>query len=375
LTRSRITFESEKDSIGRHRTAVSLHGHTLHSKESLSFIYKVAAKMGIVRWVVNRGHNHYRKVHGAELDLRRGWWTPPLAPRDAWLVEKQHAENTFGLKSLVSLTDHDNIEAGLTLRILDECRDMPVSVEWTIPYAETFFHVGVHNIPPASAREWMNRFAEFTANPSLNLTEILEEVSRAPETLVIFNHPCWDERGVGQDRHMQLSTQFAKQYGDFFHAFELNGLRNWQENMAADRMAREFGKTLVSGGDRHALEPNTILNLSSVSSFPEFIAEVKDGRSEILVTNPYMEPLGLRILASLEDVLRTHENHGRGWKEWSDRVFYSSEDGVVRPLTELFAGKVPTAVQTFVKGVHFIRQGALRHATRLAFPREQVTAP
>ena len=188
---------------------------------------------------------------------------------------------------------------------------------------------------------------------------------------MIFNHPCWDERGVGQSRHTQLATEFAVRYGRFFHAFELNGLRGWPENMAAQHMAREFGKPLVSGGDRHALEPNTMLNLTNAASFPEFVAEVKDGHSDMLVTNPYMEPLGLRILASLEDVLRTHENHGRGWKEWSDRTFYLGDDGGVKSLTELFAGKTPTVVNTFVKGVHVIRQGAMCHAFRLAFPRRQ----
>src|SRR3954471_858231 len=34
------------------------------------------------------------------------------------------------------------------------------------------------------------------------------------------------------------------------------------------------------------------------------------------------EPFGLRILQNIEEILRDHANHARGWRQWSDRVFY-----------------------------------------------------
>ena len=66
----------------------------------------------------------------------------------------------LGLAPPVSLTDHDGIEAPITLRILDTFRDLPVSVEWTVPFKETFFHLGVHDLPPdggvRNVRNWRN---------------------------------------------------------------------------------------------------------------------------------------------------------------------------------------------------------------------------
>ena len=48
--------------------------------------------------------------------------------------------------------------------VADPC-ETPVSVEWTVPYERSFFHVGVHNIPRNAARYWMYSMAEYTASP------------------------------------------------------------------------------------------------------------------------------------------------------------------------------------------------------------------
>ena len=52
-----------------------------------------------------------RSVHGSSLDLSRAWWTPPTAPHEAWALERRHIEDRFGRHALVSLTDHNEIEA------------------------------------------------------------------------------------------------------------------------------------------------------------------------------------------------------------------------------------------------------------------------
>ena len=61
---------------------------------------------------------------------------PPL---HAWKLEKSQIENILGNEALVSLTDHDNIDAGLHLSVLDETRHCPLSVEWTVPYLANIF--------------------------------------------------------------------------------------------------------------------------------------------------------------------------------------------------------------------------------------------
>jgi hypothetical protein len=79
-------------SASRFRTGVSLHSHTLYSRESLDFIYHAATRAPILSAAIRRGESVYRKIHGEPLDLARGWWTPPLGPHDAWSLEKSQIE-------------------------------------------------------------------------------------------------------------------------------------------------------------------------------------------------------------------------------------------------------------------------------------------
>src|SRR3954447_23322045 len=124
---SKIHLESPTV-LEQFRAAVSLHSHTLHSQETMFFLHHLSARFRLVRSALERGKVQYRAVHGSTLDLNRAWWTPPLAPYDAWLLERNEIQNRLGLDALVSLTDHDNIEGPLGLRVLDECRHVPVSM-------------------------------------------------------------------------------------------------------------------------------------------------------------------------------------------------------------------------------------------------------
>jgi hypothetical protein len=83
--------------------------------------------------------------------LGRGCWTPPLALLDAYSLEAGLIRS-LGLNPLVVLTDHDDLEAPMSLRAVNARRTVPVSVEWTVPTGGTFVHLGVHNLPPLKAR-------------------------------------------------------------------------------------------------------------------------------------------------------------------------------------------------------------------------------
>jgi hypothetical protein len=361
-------FEN-KSTLPGFRTVVSLHGHTLHSRENLGFLNTLARKAPLIRLALERGAARYRRRHGTDLDVTRAWWTPPLAPYGAWRLEAGRITSQFGALPLVSLSDHDDIEAGVTLRVLEECSTVPISVEWTVPFGGTFFHLGVHNLPPEKARGIMADMSAFTANPNANpakdaLRDLLAALHAHREVLIVFNHPCWDECDIGRARHGAAAHRFAAGCGRFLHAFEINGLRPWTENRLAIDFARECGKPVISGGDRHALEPNTVLNLTNAGTFAEFVGEVRDGRSQVLVTAEYMEPFALRILHNIEQVLADHETHGNGWRRWSDRVFYACDDGAVRSLSELWGNRGPVAVRTFVRGVQILRAPPLRGAFR-----------
>ena len=359
---------------GRFRTGVSLHSHTLHSRESLDFIYRAAARAPILSAVIRHGARVYRQRHGATLDLTRGWWTPPLGAHDAWLLEKSQIE-ALDQNAIVSLTDHDNIDAPQSLQVLDECRLTPISVEWTVPFRSTFFHLGIHNLPPAGARALWRQMEGYTREPEeARLGEILNMLASFPQVLIVFNHPLWDEPGIGQAMHRRIALEFLRRFGSSLHALELNGLRPWKENSAVMALARAEEKPVISGGDRHAIEPNALLNLSNAETFDEFAQEVREGWSNVLVLRHYRDPYALRIFHSMIDVLRPYERHANGWTEWSDRVFYLWHDEQVHSLTELFGDRTPGAVRLFVGAMRFAAEPRIRRFLRGAFAApEEVT--
>jgi hypothetical protein len=346
---------------------VSLHSHTLHSKESLNFITHASRKSALLRLVLQRGEARYRRIHGKDLDLNRGWWTPPLAPLDAFRVEKTQLEE-MDLQALVSLTDHDDIEAGMSLQALDASCNVPISVEWTVPFGSTFFHLGIHNILPQQARLMMQHLEAFTAQPELpRLRELLEELDCNPATLIVFNHPLWDEKGIGAVEHLRTAEQFLRGYGQFIHALELNGLRPWSENKAVIPFAEQWAKPVISGGDRHAVEPNATINITAAGTFSEFVNEVrKDGVSHVVMMPQYREGHTSRLFHNMLDVFRTYDDHHRGWVDWGDRVFFTLECGSVRSLVQIWGEKPPLVVALFAGFMRFAGHVPVRTMMRVA---------
>lgn len=364
----------DASAAGRFRTGISLHSHTLHSRESLDFIYKAAAQAPILSAAIRHGESRYQKIHGTELDLSRGWWTPPLAPHDAWLLEKTQIE-ALDQNAIVSLTDHDDIEAGVSLQVLDECRGTPISVEWTVPFGPTFFHLGVHNLPSSEARAIWSEMGGYPEAPSpAKLRELLALLSSMEQVLVVFNHPLWDEKRIGQALHRATALDFLTRFGDCVHALELNGLRPWSENRDVAALGQAISKPVISGGDRHAIEPNALVNFTNAGSFDEFVEEIRTGWSSVFVLRHYQEAFALRIVHNMIDVLRTYEQHAKGWREWSDRVFYLCDDGCTRSLTTLFGERPPAAVALFVGAMQFAAAPRVRRFLRGAFAAaEEVT--
>src|SRR5258708_22970225 len=131
---------------------------------------------------------------------------------------------------------------------------MRVSVEWKVPFGATAFHMGIHNLPSGEGAAWMKRLAEFTAMPVETrapklLTEMLAELDELPGVLIVFNHPLWDLYRVGKEKHEVLVNEFLAVNGQFVHALELNGLRDWKENREAAALAGEGYQPEVRGRD------------------------------------------------------------------------------------------------------------------------------
>jgi hypothetical protein len=366
LWRSRLALQ-------RFRTGVSLHSHTLHSREGLGFVPLYARRVPLLAEGLRRQEMRCLAASGSRPDFSRAYWTPPLAPREAYDLEKQQIER-LNADPLVSLTDHDNIEAGSLLAVIEQTRPVPVSLEWTVPVGPAFFHIGVHNLPPRRARAIMADLARYTSKPSPPLlADLLQALHELDDTLLVLNHPLWDEACIGAVEHAQLLGRFLERHGERIHALELNGLRSWKENSAVRWVAEHSGHPLISGGDRHGCEPNAILNLTNAATFPEFVSEIRrDRMSDLLFMPRYQEPLRLRVIETIWDIVRDYPEQAIGRRRWSDRVFYQPESGPARPLSSYWQGDGPWPVRYFLCGMRILKSQQLRGALRLALadPRE-----
>lgn len=374
MTDSNVHFHwHPRNAHAKFRAAVSLHSHTLYSRESMDFIGRVTANVPLLAGAIRKQKAIYRARKGRDVNLKRAWWTPPLSPLHAWELEKSQIEKVLDREAFVSLTDHDNIDAGLNLSLLDDTRHCPISVEWTVPRGETFFHLGIHNLPAQQATAIMAELAAFTADPAEpRLAPLLEFLHSAPETLIVFNHPLWDENHIGEERHRACVDSFVQRFGAFLDALELNGLRPWRENQAVAQLASSLGKPLISGGDRHGREPNACLNLTNAATFAEFVQEVRhDGWSDVLFMPQYREPFKLRILQNLCDILENDANHSLGWTRWCDRVFYLTDEGIDKSLADLWGDRFPSVVNHFVALMGLVRHRGVMSALRLALTEEK----
>ena len=172
------------------RSGVSLHSHTNQSQETLDFLANFGNQYPVMRPLLARLERRSEAVHGVRINYAASYWTPPMTPKLAFDLESSQIEKQ-DLAPMVSITDHDNIKAPMLLRTVPSARQIPVSVEWSAPYGEQSFHLGVHNLPSAKATEWMATLEDFSANPSdARLTEILVALHEEPNVLVVFNHPC-----------------------------------------------------------------------------------------------------------------------------------------------------------------------------------------
>jgi hypothetical protein len=216
----------------------------------------------------------------------------------------------------------------------------------------------------------MATLADYTARPSApRLTEILVALNAEPNVLVVFNHPMWDLYLGGKDRHQFLVNEFLQKNGTLLHALELNGLRHWEENRATRHLAESWNMLLISGGDRHGVEPNANINLTNATSFTEFVHEVRrEKKSNLLFMPQYAEPWKHRILQSTVDAVRNYPEFPLGSRNWDERVYHPDAHGVSRPLCEMWpTGKAPRAMRAVIGAVQLMGRGLVSGGLRMAW--------
>jgi hypothetical protein len=220
----------------------------------------------------------------------------------------------------------------------------------------------------------MKRLAAFTAMPVETrapklLTEMLAELDELPGVLIVFNHPLWDLYRVGKEKHDVLVNEFLAVNGQFVHALELNGLRDWKENREAATLAGKWNQLVISGGDRHGVEPNANVNLSRAGSFTEFVYEVRRERqSHVLFMPQYAEPWKHRILQSTLAAIRNYPDFPEGSRLWDERVYHPDADGTMQPLANLWRkGKATALCQAVLTVVRTMGAGPVSSGLRLAW--------
>jgi hypothetical protein len=355
-------------------TGVSLHSHTNQSKETLDFISELSKDWSFLQPIVRWAERRSIRLAGITPDYVHSYWTPPLTPSLAFDLERRQIEDKLEIPGLVSITDHDDINAPMLLRSVASSRHIPVSVEWTVPFGATAFHLGIHNLPSATGAEWMDRLAAFTAIPAATrapklLTEMLAELDELPGVLIIFNHPLWDLYRIGKDPHDVLVNEFLAVNGQFVHALELNGLRDWKENRETATLAGKWNQLVISGGDRHGVEPNANVNLTHASSFNEFVHEVRRERqSHVLFMPQYAEPWKHRILQSTLDAIRNYPHFPEGSRQWDERVYHPDANGNIQPMTQLWTtGKAPAFFRAVLTLVRVMGAAPVSGGLRLAW--------
>ena len=279
----------------------------------------------------------------------------------------------LGLEAMVSISDHDTLEAPQLLRTLHESRGIPMSVEWTAPFGATVFHLGIHNLPSADAAVWMERLLAYTDAPDERVLDaMLRELHEIAQVLIVINHPLWDLYKTGELHRKELN-RFMAEHGARVHALELNGLRNAHENRDVVALAESWNQVLISGGDRHGLEPNAVINLTNAATFTEFVREVRvERRSCVMYLEQYRKPWEQRIVASTIDAVTDHPHFVQGWQRWDERGFHADEKGVMRPMSELWTkGKAPVALRLAIFCVKVLSGERMGGALRWAFVPEE----
>jgi hypothetical protein len=328
-TRLHILHEA-KNLSHEAKTGVSLHCHTEHSKEMLDFVPHYAEKLPVISYFWKKERDKYQAKEGKAIDFSTAYWSPPMTPQGVYDIEKTQI-NEVGLDAIVSISDHDSIDANLQVNEQTENAKAPISLEWTVPFEYGFFHVGVHNLPKDRAIEITKTLIDYTfgENPTNEkLHQMFAMLNEMPQVLVILNHPLWDIEMVGKEKHEILLKQFIKEHGRWIHAFEINGFRTWSENKAVIEMAEALGIPIATGGDRHGCKPNTVVNLTNAKTFDEFVEEIRvDKRSEVVLMPEYSQPLHSRQLQSFSEILKHYPEFPEGRQKWFDRVHFDTGDG------------------------------------------------
>lgn len=277
------------------------------------------------------------------------------------------------MAALVSITDHDDIDAPKSLE-----HRVPISMEWTIPFGDFYFHLGVHNMEAGLEEETARELQRFTFRCSdYSASDLLSMLHHSPRTLVVLNHPLWDVERAGKEAHRAALRAFLTEHHDFIHAVEINGFRPWAENLDIFGLGEAWAMPVVAGGDRHGTAPNTVLNVTAASTMEEFAMEVREDRiSDVVLMPGYGRSQLTQQLRIAGDAVQFYPEHPSHRRQWVDRVFFEKEDGNAQPLsTFLPEGTPPTWLEVVVTIMQGLGHSSLHRLINGVLPTTSIVLP
>ena len=271
--------------------AVSLHNHSNHSIENMSFLNEMV-KLRFMRPFRGLLQSAFGLAGIKDLNYSDIYYRSPLTVEDVLQAESASASE-LGFEGVhLGITDHDEISGCLELLRAhpEEAHHNPLGEEISIYFDDYLFHIGVTGMPAAGIEQF---HAGLQLAARERRLDDLFEMLRASGSLVVFNHPLvpW-----GKDVGRKIPAEaLLTRYGWVIHALEYNGMRSREENDRVLQLAKHVGKPVVGGGDSHLLLASSVLSLTRAVSFQEFAEEVKEGRAVSLVLPTFFAPLSWKL--------------------------------------------------------------------------------
>jgi hypothetical protein len=91
-------FKAQARQLWPARAGISLHSHTMHSKEYLGRLPHYIAKFPIGSYILEREIGRLHLYEGRILNFNKAYWTPPLSPREAYELECKQIKEQLGLR-------------------------------------------------------------------------------------------------------------------------------------------------------------------------------------------------------------------------------------------------------------------------------------
>lgn len=279
-------YRSCGDPSRQYPFAVSLHNHSCHSVENLSFLNQVA-RLGFMRPFRGTLQRAFGLDGVSNLSYADIIYNPPYTPEDLYAMESD-AVKGLGFDGVhFAITDHDEFRGNVELlhKRPHLAPRVAIGEEVSVWYHGHLFHLGVSGLPEAGIGETHRRIQ--AAAQAENHDELFE-ILAATGALIVLNHPLvfWG-RGPEKIPVEDLLTR----YGWAIHALEVNGMRRQEENDRVLELARHWKKPVIGGGDSHLLVASSVICVTKAASFADFIAEVKEGHSVPMVKREFFAPL------------------------------------------------------------------------------------